>query len=241
MNNENKDRFRDIAFTETKTQSDILADRIKNMISSRELEEGYQFPNENEFCRILNVGRGTLREAYMILDSHGYIKRTKHGTFVRKKEEIAKQGNFLASLELAETNEMVEFVCALEPEAVFLAAKRINEQQLEEIDKMMQECKRHQHDAAKIAECNYRLHEYIRNASGNQLIISALTAYYDIFNQQVIRYVYTGEDSAFMEEALRQHEKLWIALKNHDAEEARRITYDHLLADVRYRYKINLM
>lgn len=42
----------------------------------------------------------------MICDSHGYIRRTKHGTFVRKKEEIARQGNFLASLELAKTRKI---------------------------------------------------------------------------------------------------------------------------------------
>lgn len=239
---DNKDKFNNIAFTETKTQSDILADRIKSMISSKELEEGYQFPNENEFCRILNVGRGTLREAYMILDSHGYIRRTKHGTFVRKKEEIARQGNFLASLELAETREMVEFVCALEPEAVFLAAKRIDEQQLKEIYELIQECKKNKDDPKKISECNYRLHEYIRNASGNQLIISALTAYYDIFNQQVIQHIYSdqGEGALFLENALRQHEELWIALKHHDAEAARKITYEHLLADVEYRLSIQI-
>lgn len=238
---ENTDKFGSIAFTEIKTQSDILADRIEKMILSRELEEGYQFPNENKFCRILNVGRGTLREAYMILDAHGYIKRTKHGTFVRKKEEVAMQGNFQASLKMAEEKEMIEFVCALEPEAVYLAAKRMNEEKLKRIHEMMEECIKYKTDGTKLSEANYRLHEFIRNASENKLMISALTAYYDIFNQQVLRHVFvnTKEGSLFIEKALKQHEELWIALKHGDASAAREIASEHLLADVEYQQSLH--
>lgn len=233
----NKEIFKKIAVSEIKTQSDFLADKIKNMIITKELEEAYRFPNENDFCRMLNVGRGTLREAYKILDTQGYIKRTKHGTFVRKKEDVAKQGNFLASLELAGYQEMVEFVCALEPEAAFLAAKRVTEEQLQEIENLMERCKACKDDGKKLNAVNYELHEYIRNASGNQLIISALTAYYDTFSQQVIQpvYSYTDSGNVFIEKALRQHEELLAALKSHNPEEARRIAYEHLQADLEYR------
>lgn len=237
---DNKEIFKKIAVGEIKTQSDFLADKIKNMIITKELEESYRFPNENDFCKLLNVGRGTLREAYKILDTQGYIKRTKHGTFVRRKEDVAKQGNFLASLELAGYNEMVEFVCALEPEAAFLAAKRVSEEQLKEIEILAERCRDCAKDSKKLAVANYTFHEAIRNASGNQLIISALTAYYDTFSQQVIQpvYSYTDSGNAFIEKALQQHEELLEALKAHNSETARRIAYEHLQSDLEYRQLI---
>ncbi len=50
-----------LVINEIKTQSDYLADKIKNMIVSREFHDGFVFPNENEFCKKLNVSRSTLQ------------------------------------------------------------------------------------------------------------------------------------------------------------------------------------
>lgn len=226
-----------ISIGEVKTQSDILADKIKNMIIAGELKEGYQFPNENEFCSLLNVGRGTLREAYKILDTQGYIKRTKQGTYVRQKADVAKDGNFLASLELADSQEMIEFVWALEPAAVYLAAKQITKEQIEQVEKMMEQCRRYRHDGRVLSSTNYDLHKYIRNLSGNPVIISALTAYYRIFCRQVIQPVYSYSDTEgeFIDKTLKQHEELLYALKSHDGDRAREITCEHLLTDWQYR------
>lgn len=236
---DNKEIFKKIAVGEVKTQSDYLADKIKSMIVTKELEEGYRFPNENDFCRLLSVGRGTLREAYKILDTQGYISRTKHGTYVRKKEDVAKEGNFLASLELAGYNEMVEFVCALEPEAVYLAAMKVTDEQLSEIEMLKNQCQEHSKDAKKLEALNYQFHNAIRNACGNQLIISALIAYYDIFSQQIIQPVYAPAEirNQFIEQTLVKHEELWEALKNHDAKTARQVAYEHLQFDLEYRKK----
>ena len=44
-----------LAVKELKTQSDYLADKIKGMITSGEIKQGFKFPNENDFCKQLNV------------------------------------------------------------------------------------------------------------------------------------------------------------------------------------------
>lgn len=229
--------FDKIAINEMKSQSDILADKIKNMIVSQELVEGYQFPNENDFCRILNVGRGTLREAYKILDTQGYLKRTKHGTFVRRKEDVAKDGNFQASLELADYSELAEFVCAMEPEAVYLAAKRVTGEEIAHIEELQAECEKNRKDARKLSESNNKFNRAIWDACRNQLIISSLNAYYDTFHQRILEPVYADAEhyEKFIDNALIQHNDLVDALKRGDAEEARRISYEHLQADLKYR------
>lgn len=226
-----------LVVTEIKTQSDYLADNIKNMIISREFEDGYAFPNENEFCKMLNVSRATLREAYKILDTQGFIQRTKHGTYVKPREEIARQGNFTASLELAERRELAEFICALEPEAVFLATKKVTKEELDELEKLMLSCEAAGNNHSELIEQNYKFHNYIRGLAANTLITSALTAYYDVFNQQVIRTIYDTriDVDEFRENSLRQHRELFDAMKEGDAEKAKNIEYEHLMDDIKFK------
>lgn len=236
---ENEKLLDKLAINEIKSQSDYLADKIKDMIVSKDLEDGFIFPNENEFCKRLNVSRSTLREAYKILDTQGFIHRTKHGTYVRGREDIARQGNFTASLELADTDEAVEFVCALEPEAVALAAKKVGEEGLEKLKKLMIECEASIDNPKALMENNYQFHAYVRSLAENNLIISALTAYYDIFNHLIIENIYSQniETSDFRRKSVEEHRHLFEAIKNHDAEKAKEIAYHHLIESIDYNLK----
>lgn len=232
----NDDKLLDkLVVSEIKTQSDYLADKIRNMIVSGEFKDGFAFPNETEFCKKLNVSRSTLREAYKILDTQGFIQRTKHGTYVKCREEIARQGSFKASLELADKSEMIEFVCALEPEAVALAARKVDEEGLKNLESLMEECEHVSGNSRELLESNYKFHEYIRELADNNLMRSALTAYYDLFSQQVIEKIYyrkNNDISEFRAKSLEQHRALFDAIKEHDAERAKKIAYNHLLDDI---------
>ena len=44
------------------TRTERLYERIRQMIISGVIPAGYTFPNENEMCRQLQIGRGTLRD-----------------------------------------------------------------------------------------------------------------------------------------------------------------------------------
>ncbi len=92
------------------------------------------YGKRTEFCKLLGVSRGTLRDACKKLDTQGFIERTKTGTFVKCKDAIARQGNYSASLELATTQEMIEFISAFEPEAAYLAAQKIDEEGLRRLE-----------------------------------------------------------------------------------------------------------
>ena len=227
---------------EIKTQSDYLAENIKNMIITRELDDNFKFPNELEFSKKLNVSRTTLREAYKVLVTQGFIRVTKHGTYVKSRAEIAKEGDFTASLDLADKREMLEFVCALEPEAVALAAKKIDDEGLQKLEVLLLECERVAEDSKALMETNYQFHTYIREWAKNYLITSALAAYYDIFNQQIVEKIYSSDVSfvEFRNNSLVQHRELFDALKNRDSDRARQIAFQHLLDDIRaheLRYK----
>ena len=237
---ENNELLSSLAVEHIKTQSDFLADKIKAMIVSDELQDGFTFPNEAEFCKILNVSRSTLREAYKILDTQGFIRRTKRGTYIRSREEIAEEGNFSASLELSNYREMCEFVCALEPEAVCLAAQKITDEELEELYQALEEVEACGTDFKAMVKKNRQFHEMIRKIADNTLIMSALSAYYDSFSQQIVENIYAQNDSVenltkFLNNSLEDHRELYEALKAHDGERARAIELKHLLADLEKR------
>lgn len=231
-----------LAFEQFKTQSDYLAEKIKQMITNNEFEDGYVFPNENEFCKILNVSRGTLRDAYKKLDTQGFIERTKHGTYVKGKDKIAKQGNFSASLELASLSEMLEFIVTFEPEAAYLAAQKIDDEGLAELEKLLCECEECVHDNDALNDANYRFHDFIRSQAKNSLVLSILSAYYDTFSKYIIDKIYIllkENADNFKDNALAQHRELFEAFKAHDGEKARKIAHEHLEADLKTYAELN--
>lgn len=234
---ENNELLSSLAVEHIKTQSDYLADKIKAMIVSEELQDGFTFPNEAEFCKLLNVSRSTLREAYKILDTQGFIRRTKRGTYIRSREEIAEDGNFSASLELSNYKEMCEFVCALEPEAVCLAAQKITDEELAGLHLAMEEVEACGNDFKAVMKKNKQFHEMIRRIADNTLIMSALSAYYDSFSQQIVENIYSQNDTLenlekFLRNSLEDHRELYEAMKAHDGEKARAIELRHLVADL---------
>lgn len=224
--------FHKIAVEERKSHADYLADELKNMIIIGQLRPGHAFPNENDLCKQLNVSRGTLREAYKILEIQGYISRSKQGTFVKEKDDVAINGSFSASLELSQYNELIEFVSILDSEAAYLAAQRATDEQLGEIEKYMRQCEINKDIPGAIEEFNYIFHLHIRMASNNQLIISALSASYETFNQKIIRKLIIHDAAGFMDNCIEQHEKLFKAIKNREAEKAKKIAYEHLMSDI---------
>ena len=239
---ENEGLLDKLVITEIKTQSDHLADKIRSMIITGDFDDNFKFPNELDFSKRLGVSRATLREAYKILNTQGFIRITKHGTYVKSRDDIAKRGDFSASLDLADKREMLEFVCALEPEAVALAAKKIDAEGLKKLKVLLLECEEAAKDSKKLMEKNYQFHAYIREWAKNNLITSALAAYYDIFDQQIVEKIYSSNISIdeFRTNALAQHRELFDALENNDSERARKITFQHLLDDIRahdLRYK----
>ena len=222
--------FLKIAAEERKSHADLLAEELKRMIITGQLTPEHAFPNENELCRQLNVSRSTLREAYKILEIQGYISRTKHGTYVKEKNNMAINGSFSASLELSQYNELIEFVNILEAEAVYLAAERATNEQLAEIEKYMKLCEENEYIPGAIEEFNYKFHLAIRIASNNQLLVSALSASYETFNQKIIKKLLIKRE--FLDQCMEQHRLLFDAIQNRRAEVARKLSYEHLMSDI---------
>ena len=60
-----------------------LKKQILSLIENAEIKDGELLPPENDFCRILDISRPTIRQAFVELVNEGYLNRYKgKGTFV---------------------------------------------------------------------------------------------------------------------------------------------------------------
>ena len=100
----------DLAASERRNISDVIFRRIRDAIISGELPPGYVFPNENELCKKLNIGRSSLREAYSPLETLKLITRSKSGTYVNDLDIYQNAMNFEAIAERISPDEVIGMI-----------------------------------------------------------------------------------------------------------------------------------
>ena len=69
---------------------------IRKLIEEEHIAPGSKLPTEMDLCRMLNVSRGTVREAFQYLQAKGIVElKAGRGAFVaEKKKEFAGNGFF---------------------------------------------------------------------------------------------------------------------------------------------------
>lgn len=118
-----------------KTLAKQVIERIVHLLSSGQLRAGDKLPTEMELMDILHVSRPVLREALSSLETLGVITRkTRGGTYFNDK--IGMQP-FSVMLALATDNlpAIIEARMALELGLVTIAAEKINEEELQRLQK----------------------------------------------------------------------------------------------------------
>ncbi len=216
-----------------------LLTHLMNLIITHQLPPNYVFPNENEICSLLSIGRGTLREVYKVLESYGYISRSKSGTRVNDSMQIAENGSsFDKSLLVSQYEKIIEFLLIVEPEAARLAAKKIQPDELEKIYDVMMKLEKFNREKNfnKIIELNALFHQHVRDACHNPILVSSIYASRKVYEQSIIEPLIndTKRSIEFMDLCLVQHYNLYYSLRTGDSEQAYKIMHDHLLLDINY-------
>ena len=99
-------------------------------INAGVLKEGDMLPSEDELCKLLDISRPTVRQAFKELVSEGYLERRRaKGTYITKPHIY---GKFLSTL-VSFNAEMIEK--GMEPKTKVLSFKVINSD--EEIDEIL--------------------------------------------------------------------------------------------------------
>jgi GntR family transcriptional regulator, galactonate operon transcriptional repressor len=155
---------------------DQVVHRIGQSIVSGEFVSGSSLPNETEWCEQLEVSRSVLREALRVLVSKNMISiRVRRGGRIREQVEWnLLDPDILLWRSLTEdpsqfAAELFELRRFIEPEAASLAATRIQDVQLEELERACRAMEMAGEDTARYFEPDTRFHRTILDAVGNSL------------------------------------------------------------------------
>lgn len=214
------------------SMADQLFDKLREMIRSGKLAEGYVFPNETEMCQQMNIGRSTLREAYKQLALAGYITRTKRGTFVNSREAVLEAMPLREVVEESSAKEFREYRFMLEQQTVTLAAERATEENFAELESVQAQLleARDALDVEAMMRLDKAFHMGIANATHNQLFVVSMHALSSVWDDQVLRNFQHAVEANrdVLEMMATDHEAILAALRAHDANAARGAMRAHI-------------
>ena len=214
------------------SMADQVYEKIRDMIRSGKLEEGYVFPNETEMCQQMRIGRSTLREAYKQLALAGYITRTKRGTFVNSREAVLGAMPLKAVVEESSAEEFREYRHMLEQQTAALAATHATAEDLAELEAVQAQLleARDALDVDAMMRLDKAFHVGIASATHNQLFIVSMYAVSAVWNAQVLRnFRHAVEvDRNVLKLMATDHEAILAAIRARDAEAARNAMREHI-------------
>jgi len=203
-----------------------LTEKLKTLILTGELPEGYTFPNEVQLCEYLHVGRSTLRETYKALASCGLISRSKRGTVVNSSDVIAAGMPYHMLIQAADFSDILEFRTLIEKETASIAAARATAENKKKLAEYLEKMKQSIGDAKLLTMYDTMFHLEIAHATQNLLISRILGSMIDAFTQAV-SYNFTNDEDV-RRRALRFHETILKAIETGDAQGAHEAMQGHL-------------
>lgn len=113
-----------------------VEERIRELIQEEQYQPGKKLPPEMELCQRLGVGRGTVREAFRLLQAKGVVEiKPGRGAFVAENPAERDIGaiDWLVENE-RELRDSIEIRTALEPMAARRMAERCNTEDIRRLE-----------------------------------------------------------------------------------------------------------
>ena len=168
-------------------------------------------------CAEIGVSPTPFREALKVLATEGLVELTPN------------RGARVAPITVAQTRALFEVISGIEALAAELAAKRATTADLAELRELHERMGRHRRDAEPDAyfALNRQIHDRIVSYARNDI----LTAQRSLLAQQAERVRFFAlKDDSRRSDAFLEHEALMRAFDAGDADAARRVWREHLLA-----------
>lgn len=214
----------------TKVYEQVI-EQIKEMIVSGQLKKGDRLPPERDLVEQLQVSRTSIREAIRALQIIGLVEcRQGGGNFIKESFEnsLFEPLSIMFVLQNSRPEEILELRKIVEVGTAMLAAEKIEESELKEIEVILEQMKRSS-DEELNAKLDKELHYKIAYASKNFLVVSILSAVsslVDSFIKDARNMILKQKENK--EVLIEHHEKLYKALLAHDKNKAAEVMRKHL-------------
>ena len=142
---------------------EVVYETLREAIKTGGLTPGERLM-EIQLAEELGVSRTPVREAIRKLELE------------RFEVMIPRRGTYVANLSLKDINEVFEIRAALDGLAAGLAAERITEEELEQLERLLVEISEHidQHDNEKIVATDEAFHDILYRASRNERLVGII-------------------------------------------------------------------
>ncbi len=222
------------SFTPTRRErvSAEIVQQLRTAILTGGLRPGDRLPPEKELAEQFGASRGPVREAIRSLEEAGLLvvrRGFRGGAFVRDGDlrQATESLSMLIRLGKASIHDLTEARLILEPRIAALAAQRITEEELAEVEQHVVK-----HAAAieagdLYATADLGFHRMVAAASKNPALALFGNAMADLMVQEVVARL--EMDTATNRANLAFHERIYAALLHRDADAASREMLEHVL------------
>jgi len=212
---------------------EVIAEKVAysiiDLIVRKSLGEGDKLPSERELASMFAVGRPAVREALRALHMMNIVDiRHGDGIYVTSLEPTTLINPFKIYMKLGKINidQLFEARIVLEVAGIGFAAKRITDEQLKEIEKLLIESKETIDDPPRFMDTDTKLHGLIFDSINNPLLKSAMMSIKELTQRS--REV-TGSFKATREMVHNDHVGIVAALKVRDEKLCKERMEQHLL------------
>lgn len=207
--------------------ADQVAEELQGRILSGEWKQGEKLPTEFELIELLNVGRGTVREAVKVLVARNILEiRRGNGTYVVENpgqvEDPFGFAFYTDRIQLA--RDLCEARLLLEPDIASLAAKRATDEEIADIEVYCQKVEDLIARGEPHMEADVEFHKAVAAASHNQVIASVVPVI-----QKGVSVFVEVTNSSLTDMTVKTHRQLTDAIARHDANAAYAAMREHLL------------
>lgn len=193
---------------------DVVFENLRNAIRTGILKPGQRLM-EIHLAEQLGVSRTPVRDAIRKLELEGYVIM------------MPRRGTYVANLSIRDVNEVFEIRTALDSLVSGLAAQRITDEELEDLQRLLVEIGKYieKNDMDKIVEIDTRFHDVLYKASRNNRLVGIISN----LREQLTSYrtksmSYPGRLRATLEE----HRRIVDAIAQGNPVEAQKAAEDHM-------------
>lgn len=204
-----------------------IADQIRTLIESGEVERGARLPAERDLAKQLKVSRPSLREALIALEIEGLLDvKVGSGIYVRQPaaaNHAAALAGAFGPFEVMHARWLIEGECAA------LAARHAGAEQVRAIREAHAHMVEETRSNPNPLEADRDFHVRLAEASGNSALVLLVQTLWD----QRVGPLYRAlekkiEHPSMAAETLREHQAIVSAIARHDAAGARAAARRHM-------------
>lgn len=207
--------------------SDIVVEKIEDWIRTGKVNPGDKLPSVRELCEMFNVGRSAVRDALTTLKGKGLVEvRHGEGTFVCHLNTAQLIPDVLL-IRKDDIHKLYQVRKILEAGIVELAAANATDEHLQNMHQALEDLKKA--STLKAWEADYRFHDEIVKASGNDILIDLMDMVSTTMKQAIMEcHRIILSDRTLASEIIKQHAEIYEAIKLRNGSGAREAMYRHL-------------